>query len=84
VLIQFPETTAWIASRPENPRQALFELPKNFEPDAAYASDGKLIIFATYTPPKGEQIDKCLIYQKAADGYRLSEEIPIPWGGHCV
>ena len=76
-----PEKTAWRLARPENPRQALIELPKGFEPQVAYATAKKLIMFDTYRPQGDKFTRQCLVYEQAPDGYRLDQEIPIPWMG---
>ncbi|MCW5555346.1 MAG: hypothetical protein KIS67_24690 [Verrucomicrobiae bacterium] len=81
VTIEYPEKTAWILSRIENPRQPILELPKDFEPQAAYASNGRLILFDIYRPQGDKFVRRCLIYQQSADGFRLAQDIPIPWMG---
>jgi len=82
VMLHFRDKPGWIVSTPENPRQALLELPQDLDhPQCAHASADELIIFGTWTPAQSGHVVKCLIYQRAADGYRPSEEIPIPWGG---
>jgi hypothetical protein len=41
VTIEYSERTPWIVSSPENPRQPLIELPKDFEPSDAYANGNR-------------------------------------------
>ena len=82
VILKFKEKPAWIVSKPESPRQALFELPEDLDdPEGAFATAGELIIFGTWKLPHGDFIVKCLKYQESPTGYQLSEEIPIPWAG---
>lgn len=80
VLIRFRERTAWIVAAPEHPREALVELPKDFEPQAAFAgSNNSLIVFDTYRPQGEEFVRRCLIYRQSVGDYRLAQEIRMPW-----
>ena len=82
VVLQFRDKPGWTVSAPENPRQPVIELPKDLDhPQRAYATTDELIIFGTWRPGQSGHLVKCLVYQKSSAGYRLSEEIPIPWGG---
>lgn len=82
VTIEYPEKTAWIVADPENPRKSLVRLPVEFEPAAAFAAGSNLILFDDYRP-QGERFKRrCLIYRRSGAGFRLAEEIPIPWMGH--
>ncbi len=82
VMLHFRDKPGWIVSTPDNPRQPVIELPKDLDhPQCAYATSSNLIVFGTWTPAQSGHVVKCLIYQKSSVGYRLSEEIPIPWGG---
>jgi len=82
LLVRFRDKPAWIISAPENPSHALVELPQDLDhPQGSYARGRDLIFFGSWRPPKTGHIVKCLTYQPAADSYRLSEEVPIPWGG---
>jgi hypothetical protein len=79
VLVRLRDKPAWFVSSSENPRHSLVELPKDWDhPQSAFVDGRDLVIFGTWRQPKF--LVKCLIYRKSSDGYRLSEEIPIPWG----
>jgi len=81
VVLNFRDSPFWIVATSESPRDALVTLPKDLDhPHCAFANNRKLIVFGTWRPPpKADFIVKCLIYDKTADGYRLSEEIPMSW-----
>ncbi|HXT38955.1 MAG TPA: hypothetical protein VN887_02930 [Candidatus Angelobacter sp.] len=82
VVLKFRDKPGWIVSTPENPKQPVVELPHDLDhPQGAYATADSLIIFGTWRPAQSGYLVKCLIYQKSSAGYRLSEEIPIRWGG---
>jgi hypothetical protein len=81
VLVRLRDKPGWIVSSPKTPQQAMIELPNDFEPDEAYASSNRLIMFDTYRPQGDKFVRRCLIYQQSADGYRLTQELPIPWMG---
>jgi hypothetical protein len=79
VMIGFRDKPGWIVSRPENPQQALIELPDDFEPTDAYSNTNGLVIFGNNLPAR-VTIFKCLIYQQFPTGYKLIKEIIMPGG----
>ncbi len=81
VMLKFRDKPAWIVSSPANPRQTLLELPSALDyPERAYATADSLIIFGPWRPVQSGPV-KCLIYQKSSNGYHLSKEISMSWGG---
>jgi hypothetical protein len=81
VLVRFRDRPDWIATSAKNPRRALVELPRDFQPQAAYASGTNLVMFDTYRPQGEKFLRRCLVYEQSTNGYKPSQEIAIEWAG---
>lgn len=85
IILRLRDKPVWIVSTPEDPTNAVVELPSDFQgyPQRAYATTNSLIIFATWGPMNSKHVVKCLVYGKgkSSNGYELWEEIPLPWAG---
>jgi hypothetical protein len=81
ILVRFRDRQDWIACSAKNPRQPLFGLPVDFIPQAAYAHGSNLVSFDTYRPQGEKFVRRCLVYEQSTNGYKLSQQIAIPWAG---
>ncbi len=80
VMLKFKDKPNWIVSKLENPQEMLLELPTDLDfPFCSYANAGEFIIFVNWKHAHEGSHVSCLIYKETPGGYRLSEEIPMPW-----
>jgi hypothetical protein len=80
ILVKFSPDSVWAVSELANPLKAILELPATLDyPECARLMGGDLIVFGRSKLPQGQYGVDCLIYHNSPGGYRLSEEIPMPW-----
>lgn len=72
--------SAWMILGLANQKEAIFDHPPEFDvPECANLCDGRLVIFGRSKLPKDHYGIDCLVYDETPHGYRLAEEIPLPW-----
>ena len=80
ILLKIKGKPAWSVSELANPMKPVLNLPEDLEgPECAGSSNDRLVIFGRSRMPEGGIGVDCLIYDKTTDGYKLQEEIPLPW-----
>jgi hypothetical protein len=74
------ESGAWKVFGLENQRESVLDPPPHFnQPCCASICNGQLVILARSDLPHGKYGVDCLMYRETATGYKLQQEIPIPW-----
>ena len=84
VLLRFTNSAVWIVSKAEDPRQALFELPRYFQPQHSYVTTNGMIFLGLQNYPSDSDYygENCLLYEQRAPGvFELAREIRLAFAG---
>jgi len=80
VLIQLKGGGAWKILGLANQREPMLDPPPHLDvPCCASLQNCELVIFGRSKLPHDDYGVACLVYHETSSGYRLVEEIPLPW-----